>query len=135
MTVDIKPLSNAIVRLEEGWQTYRRDTTHTLIRDGLIQRFEFMYEIAHKMLKRYLEAASPSPEQYDGMPFPDLIRSGNEAGLLLGDWPKWRTYRDMRGKTSHTYDERVALEVVAGIPEFMEEAKFLRDKLAERISG
>jgi hypothetical protein len=69
------------------------------------------------------------------MPFPDLIRSGNEAGLLLGDWPKWRTYRDMRGKTSHTYDERVALEVVAGIPEFMEEAKFLRDKLVERISG
>jgi hypothetical protein len=41
--------------LDEGWEAYQRDTTQTLIRDGLIQRFEFTYEIAHKMLNRYLE--------------------------------------------------------------------------------
>lgn len=135
MTIDITPLTRAIARLEEGWVTYQRDTTQTLIRDGLIQRFEFTYEISHKMLKRYLESASPTPEQYDTMPFQDLIRSGNEAGLLLGDWPKWKGYRDMRAKTSHTYDEAVAQEVVSGIPVFMAEAKYLRDKLSQRVGG
>lgn len=135
MTLDIKPLLNAIARLEEGWQTYQRDTTQTLIRDGLIQRFEFTYEIAHKMLKRYLEHASPTPGEYDNMPFQDQVRSGNEQGLLLGDWPKWRGYRDMRAKTSHTYDEEIALEVVAGIPPFLEEVRYFRDQLSQRLAG
>jgi hypothetical protein len=40
----------------------------------------------------------------------------------------------MRGKTSHTYDEAVALEVVAGIPAFLEEARYLRDQLKRRIA-
>lgn len=135
MTLDIKPLLNAIARLEEGWETYQRDTTQTLIRDGLIQRFEFTYEIAHKMLKRYLEHASATPGEYDNMPFQDQVRSGNEQGLLLGDWPKWRDYRDMRSKTSHTYDEEIALEVVAGIPPFLEEVRYFRDQLSHRLAG
>ncbi len=133
MTLDIAPLANAIGRLEEAVVIYERDKAQTLIRDGLIQRFEFTYEIAHKMLKRYLESASPTPEQFDSMPFQDLIRSGNEQGLVRGDWSVWRTYRDMRSKTSHTYDEGIALEVVAGIPPFLDEARYLRDQLRQRL--
>lgn len=135
MTLDVTPLLSAITRLEEGWETFQRDTTDTLVRDGLIQRFEFTYEIAHKTLKRYLEDTSASPQLFDVTSFQDLIRSGNEAGLLLGDWPAWRTYRDMRAKTSHTYDEKIAIEVVKGIPAFLEEVKYLRDKLKQRIGG
>ena len=132
--LDIRSLEKAVDRLQEGLDRYRRDTTDTQIRDGLIQRFEFTYELSHKMLKRYLEATSASPEQYDAMPFPDLIRSGNEQGLLLGDWPRWRAYREMRSRTSHTYDEEVALAVVAGIPDFLEEAVQLRDRLRARLA-
>lgn len=132
--LDIRSLEKAIDRLAEGLARYQRDTTDTQIRDGLIQRFEFTYELSHKMLKRYLEATSASPDQYDAMPFADLIRSGNEQGLLLSDWPGWRTYREMRSRTSHTYDEAVALAVVAGIPDFLEEAMFLRDQLRARLA-
>ncbi len=135
MTVNLKSLTNAILRLEEALETYARDPSQTLIRDGLIQRFEFTYEISHKTLKRYLEAASATPEEYDGMPFQDLIRSANEQGLLLSDWPKWKSYRDMRSKTSHTYDEQVALEVVADIPAFLQEARYLRDQIQQRKVG
>lgn len=132
MTLDLTPLANAIKRLHEGLDGYNRDRGDTLVRDGLVQRFEFTYEIAHKMLKRYLKTTSPTPGQYDGMDFSGLIRSGNEQGLLLGDWTKWRQYRTMRGKTSHTYDESVALEVVAGIPGFLEEARHLHAQLTIR---
>lgn len=134
MSLDISSLESAITRLKEGLERYQRDTSDTQIRDGLIQRFEFTYELSHKMLKRYLESASATPELYDDMPFADLIRSGNEQGLLLGDWPKWRGYREMRGKSSHTYAEKVALEVVAVIPAFLEEAIYLRDKLRARLA-
>jgi len=130
--LDLTPLENAVNRLAEGLTRYEKDITDTQIRDGLIQRFEFSYEISHKMLKRHLEAASPTPEQFDGMAFSDLIRSGNEQGVLLGDWSKWRSYREMRSKTSHTYDEGVAIEVVQGIPAFLDEARYLLKQLQER---
>jgi hypothetical protein len=66
------------------------------------------------------------------MPFADLIRTGNEQGLLLGDWSVWRAYREMRSKTSRAYDEGVAIAVVHGIPAFLEEARELLRRLQER---
>jgi len=132
MPLDLTSFENAISRLREGLALHAAEPEKTIIRDGLIQRFEFTYELAHKMLKRALEAASPSPEQYDQMGFADLIRSGNEQSLLLGDWPQWKTYRDMRAKTSHTYAEHTALEVVKGIAGFLAEAEFLLGQLRAR---
>ena len=133
MVLDISSLEKAITRLEEGLTRYQQDVDDTQIRDGLIQRFEFTYELSHKMLKRYLASASATPEDYDQMPFQDIVRSGNEQALLLNDWPVWRKYRDMRSKTSHTYDEEKALEVVAVIPDFLAEAIYLRNQLKKRL--
>lgn len=130
--LDLSPLDRAIDRLNEGWLRYQQDISDTQIRDGLIQRFEFTYEISHKMLKRHLEATSANPAEFDDMSFQDLIRSGNENRLLLGAWPEWRRYRDMRSKTSHTYDETIALAVVAAIPGFLAEAVYLRDQIKAR---
>lgn len=127
--LDLTPLANAAARLQEGWTRYQKDVTDAQIRDGLIQRFEFTYEISHKMLKRFLETTSPNPAEFDGISFQDLIRMGNERGLIPGSWPEWRNFRDMRAKTSHTYDEEIALEVVACIPDFQREAAFLLEQL------
>lgn len=133
--LDISPLTNAIARFDEGVASYLSDTTNTLIRDGLIQRFEFTYELSHKMLKRYLESTSASPAEYDGAEFPFIIRSANEQGLLLGDWTNWKKYREMRSKTSHTYDEDVALAVVAGLAAFQQEAHHLHDQISARLQN
>lgn len=131
--LDISPLEKAVARLDEGLSRYHLDVCDTQIRDGLIQRFEFTYELCHKFLKRYLAAVSPTPDAYQGMSFQDLIRTGNAHGLLRGDWPAWRRYREMRGMTSHTYDEETALKVVAAIPDFLEEASYLRDRLRASV--
>jgi nucleotidyltransferase substrate binding protein (TIGR01987 family) len=130
--LNLAPLEKAVSRLTEGLARYEKDITDTQIRDGLIQRFEFSYEISHKMLKRHLEAVSPTPEQFDAMAFADLIRSANEQALLLGDWSAWKIYREMRSKTSHTHDEEIAIEVVHSIPAFLEEARHLLKQLQER---
>ncbi len=68
------------------------------------------------------------------MTFQDIIRTANEQGLLLGRWPDWRRFREMRSRTSHAYNEDVAIEVVDGIPRFLEEATYLRDKLRNRLA-
>ncbi|MCR2745191.1 nucleotidyltransferase substrate binding protein [Limnobacter parvus] len=132
MILDLSSLQNAVLRLDEGIQRYRQDISDTQIRDGLIQRFEFTYELSHKMLKRFLESTSPSPAEIDALAFQDLIRTGNEQGLLLSDWTVWKKYREMRSKTSHTYDESIALQVVAEIPAFLHEAQYLLQQLLPR---
>jgi nucleotidyltransferase substrate binding protein (TIGR01987 family) len=132
--IDIGPLQRAVERLEEGLTLYQTKSDNLqIIRDGLIQRFEFTYEISHKMLKRFLKTTSASPSEFDDMSFQDLIRSANERSLLLHDWLTWKTYRDMRARTSHTYDEAIAIEVVVGIPAFLEEARYLAMTLKNRL--
>jgi nucleotidyltransferase substrate binding protein (TIGR01987 family) len=131
--LDIGPFVNAVARLQEGLDRHRREPNDEQLRDGLIQRFEYTYELSHRMLRRYLRLIAPSPDIYGQMPFPDLIRTGNEQGLLRGDWPAWRRYRDMRARTSHTYAAAIAAHVVAGIPEFLAEADYLRDQLQQRL--
>ena len=122
----------AAARLREGLERHRLTPSDDQLRDGLIQRFAFTYEISHRMMKRYLRHVSASPESFDQMPFQDLIRSANEQGLLLGDWPAWRRYRDMRARTSHAYAAAIAEQVAAGIPDFLAEAEYLSEQLQRR---
>lgn len=129
MPLDFSPLANAIARLDEGLSRYRTDESDAQIRDGLIQRFEFTYDLAHKMLRRTLEEAAANPEEIDRLTFPSLIRTGVEQGLVAGEWADWRTFREMRNITSHTYDEAKAMQVVAAIPAFLAEAEALLARL------
>ncbi|MDO4450212.1 MAG: nucleotidyltransferase substrate binding protein [Moraxella sp.] len=129
----IEPLKNATQKLSEGLIRYQKDTSDEQIRDGLIQRFEFTYELSHKILKRYLETISPTPDVIDKMAFSDMIRTANEYGLLCGNWSDWRVYREMRNLTSHSYNEQKALQVVANIPKFLTEVEFLLNELTKRL--
>lgn len=85
------------------------------------------------MLRRYLRLVSASPDMYDGMPFQDLIRTGNEQGLLRSVWPTWRHCRDMRARSSHTYSAAIAEQVTAGIPDYLAEATHLCGQLLQRL--
>ena len=65
------------------------------------------------------------------MPFADLIRTGNAQGLLRDDW---RQFREMRARTSQTYDAKVASEVASAIPGFLEEAEHFYAELQRRLA-
>jgi nucleotidyltransferase substrate binding protein (TIGR01987 family) len=132
--LDIGPLLGAVTRLGEGLDRHKREPADEQLRDGLTQRFEFTYELAHRMLWRYLRQAAASPDAFDQMPFQELIRRGNEQALLRGDWPAWRRYLDMRTRTSHAYAAAIAEQVAAAIPEFLEEARFLCAQLRQRLA-
>ena len=85
------------------------------------------------MLRRFLRQSAASPTDVDRMEFRDLIRTASQQGLLLGDWPAWHRYRDMRARTSHAYHAAIAQEVAAAIPAFLAEAEHLRDELAKHL--
>jgi nucleotidyltransferase substrate binding protein (TIGR01987 family) len=132
MAIDLTSLENSIFRFCEGLVALRERPKDALTRDGVIQRFEFTYDLSHKMLKRYLEMASPTPAEFDSKVFADLIRTGNEQGLLLSGWDKWRDFRQARTNTSHSYDDGKAVLVVDLLPSFKDEAQFLLKQLQDR---
>jgi nucleotidyltransferase substrate binding protein (TIGR01987 family) len=134
MKLDTTSLGNAVRRLREGLARYESEPRNEQLRDGLIQRFEFTYELSHKMLRRYLKETTASPDEIERMPFADLIRTGNAQGLLREGWPAWRRFREMRARTSHTYDAKVASQVVSVIPAFLEEAEHLYAELQRRLA-
>lgn len=131
MMLDFTPFDKAIARLDEIVELYQRDPENEVVRDALIQRFEFTYDLAHKSLRRALEAASATPDEVEHMTFPSLIRTADEQALLKSDWTAWHQFREMRNITSHTYDQAKAVEVAQGIQTFLEEVRQLPDRLRE----
>jgi nucleotidyltransferase substrate binding protein (TIGR01987 family) len=132
--LDVTALANAVLRLREGLARCREEPTDEQLRDGLIQRFEFTYELSHRMLRRFLRETAPSPDEVERMAFADLIRAGSAQGVLRAGWPAWRRFREMRARTSHVYDGAAALAVAAAIPEFLQEAEHLCSALQRRLA-
>ena len=131
MKLELSSFEKALASLDEALAEYDR-TQSQFVKDACIQRFEYTYELAHKLLKRQLEAMSPNPSEIDQMSFPEMIRSGAERGLLANGWDEWRRFRDARNATSHAYNEKKANEVFVRIPAFRDEAAFLLARLQER---
>jgi nucleotidyltransferase substrate binding protein (TIGR01987 family) len=132
--IKLTPLANAIQRLKEGVAAQANDPQNSLLRDGLIQRFEFTYELSHKLLRRYLESVAADPDDVRILTFEGLIRLGDEQKLLMSDVAQWKRYRKARTDTSHTYDEQTAIEVLPLISIFVREAEFLFERLKERTT-
>lgn len=124
-TLDLTSFKRVIELLIAGYARYALDPSDEQIKDGLIHRFELTYELSHKILKRYLELSAPSGELYDSMTFADLIKTAFAQSLIKSNWTQWRTFRDMRSKSSHCDDEKHANALVSLIPSFIEEVKFL----------
>jgi nucleotidyltransferase substrate binding protein (TIGR01987 family) len=133
--LDLSSLVNALNSLSEAVSEMKKQVDNKFIRDATIQRFEYSYELAHKMLKRYLEMTESSAEEVDQMSFQNLIRTGAERGLLLNSWDIWSVYRNARNLTSHTYNEAKAVEVCLVIPDFLHDATYLLDQLQARATG
>lgn len=92
------------------------------MRDSVIQRFEFCWELSWKTLRLrldYLGIEASNPR--------DIFREALQSGLIL-DGNAWSEMQRMRNLTSHTYDEKLAEQVyqfirVSGVALFEELAR------------
>lgn len=79
--------------------------------DGLIQRFEFTFELAWKLIKSYAEYQGIDKEIMGSR---DAVRWAFDNGLI-SDSDVWMEMIKRRNDTSHTYDEDMAKEVVMSV--------------------
>ena len=116
----------AVSQLQQGIGQAEKQPEAEIIRDGVIQRFEYCYELANKTIKRVLEVEFN--ENVDTMPFKDILRTAVEHHLIT-DAIAWARYRDERNKSSHTYDAVIAAEVYKAAKDFLPEAQYLLQQL------
>jgi nucleotidyltransferase substrate binding protein (TIGR01987 family) len=131
--LDIKPFERALGQFEIAVAALDADPHNALIRDALIQRFEFTYELSIKMLRRYLRLVAISEDEVNELTFRDLIRRASELNLIQGGLVNWVAFRQARNDTVHTYNEVRAIEVAGATREFALEARTLLDALKEKV--
>lgn len=94
----------ALVRLQEALALPEDD----IVRDSVIQRFEFTFEAAWKAMYRWLRARGEDIDELAA----EVIPAAFKANLIV-DARAWGEARKFRNKTSHTYDETIAISVAA----------------------
>lgn len=132
--LDLSSLHLALTSLRRAIQRSQTDLEDEELRDAVIQRFGYTYELCWKMLKRRLEIDAPTPSQIDGFSFRELMREGAERGLIE-KVEQWLTYREQRNITSHTYDSLKAQSVYETALVFVSDAQSLLESLEERNRG
>jgi len=134
MELITEPLEKALMTLKEAWVEYNKDLSNTFVRDSVIQRFEYTFELSHKLLRRFLSETEASKADISEMLFNELIRLGCKRGLLLNDLETWDKYRKLRNLTSHNYDEFNADSITVIMPIFIEDINYQLVKIKEKLS-
>lgn len=93
---------------------------------GIIQAFEFCYELSWKMMKRFLynegiEINSPR----------SVFRESAKNGIIK-DVKLWFDFLEKRNQTVHTYNEQTLKEIIKVIPKFRNELENLIKLLEEK---
>lgn len=101
-----------------------------VIRAGVIQNFEFTYELCWKFMKRWLEI-NISSAVVDGVSRKELFRMAAES-RLISDVEAWFEYNKSRNETAHTYDWKTAEDVYDAAIRFAVDARSFLKVLEER---
>lgn len=128
-TLDLTALRSAIKQLKEGIAAAKKEPTNDVIRDGVIQRFEYSHELTLKFIKRVLETRHGDP--VDQFSYNELLRTAAERGYIT-NVEAWIDYRKLRNQTSHTYDGNIAALVFAQAQPFLDNAEIFLSNLEAR---
>ena len=112
---------NKSIRWKQRFQNYekalsqldkaveRLSSLSDLEKEGLVQRFEYSFELAWKTLKDYLESQNVEAK------FPrDVIKSAFQYELIA-DGEIWLEMLEIRNIIAHTYDEEILKTSVSQI--------------------
>ena len=102
-------LVKAYNKLKEVSELY--DGSNEIIRDSLIQRFEFTYELTHKTLREFMKYLGVTLDNS----FPRTIFKKAYVNNLISSEETWINLLEDRNCTSHIYNENLASEVAERI--------------------
>ncbi len=108
--IKLSNFKKALQRLKEAAEQFKQDNANDVIRDGVIQRFEFTYELAWKTTKDYLESIGIVDKNSPRAVFKEAY-----AQKLIMNEENWLLMLKDRNLTSHVYKEEMAEEITKRI--------------------
>ena len=112
MLQKVENYCKAVERLNESLPALAQQPDSTIIRDGVIQRFEFTFELAWKSLREYMEDQGAD---MNGIVFSKQVFKAAYAAGIIDDQQVWLDMLSSRNITSHVYDDQQAAAVVSDI--------------------
>ena len=123
----VNNFTRALARLKEGIAKY--DEVNDLLRDCIIQRFEFTFELAWKTLKTVFEN-----EGLTGLNSPKTVLREAFSAELIKDDELWLDMLRDRNSTTHIYSEQTAIEICHNIQEkYVMELEILLENIKIRL--
>lgn len=120
-----------VYKIDEEGRVDKDDFLDDILKEGLIQRFEYTHELAWNVMKDFLKN-SGNTEIYGSK---DATREAFSAALI-SNGEVWMDMIKSRNKTSHTYNEETADDIfMKVIYEYFEEFVDFRDKMEALDSG
>ncbi len=95
---------NALSRFKEALD---RNSDDRLIQEGVIQRFEFTFELGWKLLQDLLIERGFGDEARGPRPSIELAFSNG----IIQDGPAWMSLLKSRNESTHLYDEKIFNQV------------------------
>lgn len=124
MTEKIEKIKIQVQKANNKLREALKQSENEMQRDAVIQRFEFTFELAWKLIAEVLK--------YKGFQVygpRDSIRTGAENGIVL-EPEKWMSLLEARNLTTHTYSEETSGEVYEKSKLLPELVSKLLEKLA-----
>ncbi len=121
------PLDKALLQLEEGLKLAQLEPKNELLRDGVIQRFEYSMDLSWKFIQRYLRHVA-QVEETNIRSKKDLFREAAQL-KLIADSGAWIGHYNARNETSHVYNSETAASVFLRAAMFLPDAKALLESL------
>jgi|SRR5574344_706881 nucleotidyltransferase substrate binding protein (TIGR01987 family) len=123
--IDLTNLKKAFETLKQAFKlldSCNDSDLKELIEDSCIQRFEYTYETAWKIMKKYLKLKYNKTDKELTMNNIFRYMQGYE---IIPNWQNWELYNEKRNSTSHEYNIEKARESLNIIHRFIIDVEIL----------
>ena len=105
--------ARACARLRAAMDIFRERARTDLEREGVVQRFEYTWELGWKLLRDYLDFSGAAPATIT----PAAVIRAAFAANLIEDGDVWMAAFDARNRIAHTCDQATFDRIVRDIVE------------------
>jgi len=122
--LNLNALINSFNTLKESYNDYLLEQDEKMkryIKDSCIQRFEYTFESAKKIMNKFLKKEYDKTEK--DLTINNIFREMYGIGLIE-NFENWVDYREKCNTTSHEYNDLWTYPILDIIPRFIKDVEF-----------
>ncbi len=124
----LKNSFNTLLECYDDFLNEQEGRIKNYIKDSCIKRFEYTYEMAKKIMNKYLKKEYDKTEKE--LSINNIFREMYGLGFIK-NFENWVLYRERRNTTSHEYNQDEAdIDI---IPDFIDDVQFLINQLEKNL--